>query len=699
MSTFKTTQVKIAVVGDANIGKTCLLMSYMGNTTPSIFNSIQIQKDVKIRNAIERLTLILCDTGSSNEYTQYRAKSYTNVDIILVSFDVSNIRSLQSIDTKWIQEIQKYAPNAIFILVGLKSDTKTQHKIPMDIINQYLHKYNFINFIQTSALKKINIDKAFEVGIAKFVSLRKQQRKPLKPIQMLSDYPKAPVINDISNIVGTHQQQWSEHLSTCSSPMISMGFDSPSPQCAGDMFLFDVHGYNKGYNKQIVDQLVNWGYNRNDCIKASLSVINPNDINDVQQKLETDLQNAYNWTESNIPINTTYNMQHNNATKNMIDTIMEDDKHLQRSEIDRLKSELESKNDKIKKLEQEIQELRKLKEQYQFPYYEKPNRSERPTIVMLNQLHAENKQNKNNIYKLTESHEHMIHNFDETKQIFTKSIKSLNNKVYNMEQFVKQFVHKRSVTMAEMNNKLNQNLQLQQQIYKICSDKYYELFYKTIARNVSMMFFDAKAVISDSVKHEISCKSKVGQAIDIGSKIVEKLAQDIPFVSCIIGLVRSAIKVGINVFVLETMAKYVLEFESLFGGNGSEFAAQIALQITKLSMNKINNIKNSGKQINNKIEKLAKEYSDNLSKIISTGYGKNVYMKCINSYLNVLAMLTINHPKKNMNWKQKEYQLQQILDSIESDDAMELVTFYSTKFGNHEFMKNMVEGGIEISQQ
>eukprot|EP01084_Bolivina_argentea_P027826 51701_1 len=106
-----------------------------------------------------------------------------------------------------------------------------------------------------------------------------------------------------------------------------MGFDSPSPQCAGDIFLFDVHGYNKGYNQQIVDQLVNWGYNRNDCIKASLSVINPNDINDVQQKLETDLQNVYNWTESNITINTTYNVQQKNETKQMIDTIIEEDRN------------------------------------------------------------------------------------------------------------------------------------------------------------------------------------------------------------------------------------------------------------------------------------------------------------------------------------------------------------------------------------
>eukprot|EP01084_Bolivina_argentea_P026541 49368_1 len=153
---------------------------------------------------------------------------------------------------------------------------------------------------------------------------------------------------------------------------------------------------------------------------------------------------------------------------------------------------------------------------------------------------------------------------------------------------------------------------------------------------------------SDFVNHEIPIKSKTGKGINIASKIVEKLAKDVPFVSSVIGLIRTGMKITYDIFVLQSLAKHVLSFESKFGGDGSKFASQFALIITKQSINKIENIKNDcrhigdinkrRKEIKKQIDKNCNVYCDNLIKIISSGYGENIYTLCRvnnngNSYL------------------------------------------------------------------
>eukprot|EP01084_Bolivina_argentea_P248921 416487_1 len=217
LQTMSEEQVKITVIGDEEIGKTCLLMSYRpkaASECPSIFNHIQIEKDVNIDGNIKSLELLLCDTGATDEYKQLRCKAYRNVDVILITFDILNISSLESVDTKWIEEIKQYASDAVLVLVGLKSDKRSknndenENEIPKDVIDKYLSKYNFIDYVETSALKKKNVDLAFEVGIAEFIISGGKHRQST---QITTD-DEEPDINDISSIVGTHKKQWHQHL-------------------------------------------------------------------------------------------------------------------------------------------------------------------------------------------------------------------------------------------------------------------------------------------------------------------------------------------------------------------------------------------------------------------------------------------------------------------------------------------------------
>lgn len=220
---YDSSKVKITVIGDAEVGKSCLLMGYRPNNSslvPSIFNSITIQKSVLINtktNEQRDLNIELCDTGPDEQYKQLRVmKSYKNVDIILFCFDINNINSLQNIASFWLPEVEQFAPkNIIKLLIGLKADLRTNQSIisqntliSMDEISEFRESHSdvFMDYVEISALKKIRINEGFEIGIQHFFALEHKHRKSTA-MKYDDNYDEDP-----SDLVGTHTKQWNDYL-------------------------------------------------------------------------------------------------------------------------------------------------------------------------------------------------------------------------------------------------------------------------------------------------------------------------------------------------------------------------------------------------------------------------------------------------------------------------------------------------------
>lgn len=53
-----------------------------------------------------------------------RPLSYQGTHIFLICFSVISKASLQNVKTKWYPEVQKHCANALFLLIGTKSDMK-----------------------------------------------------------------------------------------------------------------------------------------------------------------------------------------------------------------------------------------------------------------------------------------------------------------------------------------------------------------------------------------------------------------------------------------------------------------------------------------------------------------------------------------------------------------------------------------------
>merc|ERR1711933_464291 len=104
-------------------------------------------------------------------------------DIYLLCFSVVNEASFRNLKSRWLPEVQHHSPDALIILVGLKCDLRNDTEylnksndgkpaISAQTIEAYRQQCKAAAYIETSALKKINVEKAFETAISEFCNRR-----------------------------------------------------------------------------------------------------------------------------------------------------------------------------------------------------------------------------------------------------------------------------------------------------------------------------------------------------------------------------------------------------------------------------------------------------------------------------------------------------------------------------------------------
>lgn len=152
--------VKIMVVGDGSVGKTCMLISYTTNSFPGEY--VPTVFDNYTANAIvdsQPINLGLWDTAGSDEYNTLRPLSYPGTDVFIICFALSSPASYESVRNKWHKEVSHFNPKTPIILVGTKLDLRDNP----DTIQSL--KENNMAPISTSQGEKL----AKEIGAAKFL--------------------------------------------------------------------------------------------------------------------------------------------------------------------------------------------------------------------------------------------------------------------------------------------------------------------------------------------------------------------------------------------------------------------------------------------------------------------------------------------------------------------------------------------------
>ena len=170
--------VKLVIVGDGAVGKTCILISYTTNAFPSeyiptVFENYNASTVVDE----QRINLGLWDTAGQEDYDRLRPLSYPSTDVFLVCYSVVSGSSFENVEGKWKPEIAKHCPNTPIVLVGTKIDMRDdpdEYKILKKQGNEVIKtsqgeemakRIGAAKFMECSALTQKNLKRLFEEAV------------------------------------------------------------------------------------------------------------------------------------------------------------------------------------------------------------------------------------------------------------------------------------------------------------------------------------------------------------------------------------------------------------------------------------------------------------------------------------------------------------------------------------------------------
>lgn len=118
--------VKLVMVGDGAVGKTCLGVVYSQGCFPTEYiPTVFDNYETRVISDGQVVSVGIWDTAGQTDYDRLRPLSYPQTNAFIVCFSTVNKTSLNNIRSKWLPELQHHAPNTPIILVGTKADLKT----------------------------------------------------------------------------------------------------------------------------------------------------------------------------------------------------------------------------------------------------------------------------------------------------------------------------------------------------------------------------------------------------------------------------------------------------------------------------------------------------------------------------------------------------------------------------------------------
>ncbi|XP_016320575.1 rho-related GTP-binding protein Rho6-like [Sinocyclocheilus anshuiensis] len=130
---------KLVLVGDVQCGKTAMLQvlakdCYPETYVPTVFENYTAVLELEE----QRVELSLWDTSGSPYYDNVRPLCYSDADAVLLCFDISRPETVENSLKKWKAEIMDFCPSTRIILVGCKTDLRTDVCTLMELSNQRL---------------------------------------------------------------------------------------------------------------------------------------------------------------------------------------------------------------------------------------------------------------------------------------------------------------------------------------------------------------------------------------------------------------------------------------------------------------------------------------------------------------------------------------------------------------------------------
>ncbi|XP_033017523.1 ras-related protein Rab-19 isoform X2 [Lacerta agilis] len=152
---------KIILIGDSNVGKTCVVHRFKsGQYHAKQQNTIGV--DFTVRSLeIDGKKVKVWDTAGQERFQTITQSYYRSAHGAILAYDMTRRSTFESIP-HWIHEIEKYgAANLVLMLIGNKSDEAEKRQVLFEDACTLAEKHGILAVLETSAKEAQNVDEVF----------------------------------------------------------------------------------------------------------------------------------------------------------------------------------------------------------------------------------------------------------------------------------------------------------------------------------------------------------------------------------------------------------------------------------------------------------------------------------------------------------------------------------------------------------
>ncbi|KAG2445165.1 hypothetical protein HYH02_008633 [Chlamydomonas schloesseri] len=164
--------LKILLLGDSGVGKTCLLTRFAHDSfDDKVASTIGVDFAVKRMSVYDkRVKLTVWDTAGQEKFRTLTSTFYRGAKGIILVYDVSRPDTLRHLEEQWMRELEMYGTesDAVRMVVANKVDVGEARRVSWHEGSDFARRHGCL-FVETSAKTNVAVANAFEELVLKIL--------------------------------------------------------------------------------------------------------------------------------------------------------------------------------------------------------------------------------------------------------------------------------------------------------------------------------------------------------------------------------------------------------------------------------------------------------------------------------------------------------------------------------------------------
>ncbi|XP_022095903.1 ras-related protein Rab-43-like [Acanthaster planci] len=154
---------KIVLIGDAGVGKTCVVQRFKSGTFLEKQHST-IGVDFTMKSLTvdgKKVKLQVWDTAGQERFRTITQSYYRSANGVIIAYDISKKETFYNVP-RWIEDVQKYAGNSVAqVLIGNKKDLEDLRQVDFADAQAIAQHHGMLQCLETSAKDSTNVEQTF----------------------------------------------------------------------------------------------------------------------------------------------------------------------------------------------------------------------------------------------------------------------------------------------------------------------------------------------------------------------------------------------------------------------------------------------------------------------------------------------------------------------------------------------------------